>query len=177
MEMEIVPKPKVKPSRIIAFLLFFSLIALILAVGAYFYLKINLDNKNKELAGFKDALKKKETSRELEKLQSDLSIYKEKIDTISFLFDSYRLGTNFFKFIEEYTHPAVQWSNVGVSLLDYKTSLAGKTDNYTSLIQQLYILEGNPNIKDLTLSSFSTEKGKGVDFNLSFSLPPSLFKF
>jgi|GEM_PF-6712743 len=178
MEIQIVPKPKEKPNKILIFLTYFSLIILILTVGAYFYLKSDLKKKNQELMDLQDVLAKKETSRESEQLQKELSVYKEKIDTISFLFDSYHLGTNFFKFVEKYTHPQVQWASAGVNFSTYEVNLSGQTKSFITLIQQLYIFENNPDIKNLKLNSFSSAKDeKGVSFSIGFSLEPYLFKF
>lgn len=178
MEVQIIPKPKEKPKKITIFLMYFSLIVLIVTAGIYLYLRNDLGKKNQELTGLQEALAKKETSRELEQFKKELTVYKEKIDTMSFLFDSYRLGTNFFKFLERYTHPKVKLSSVNVSFSDYKVLLSGQTDNFITLIQQLYIFENNPDIKNLRLVNFSASKDKTfVSFNIEFDLESYLFKF
>lgn len=178
MEVQIVPKPKGKPKKIVTLLIYFSLVVLIAIGGIYLYLRQDLEKKNQELNGLKEVLAKKETSRELEQTQKELTIYKEKIDTMSFLFNSYRLGTNSFKFLEKYTHPRVKLSLVNINFSDYRVLLSGQTDNFITLVQQLYIFENNPDVKNLKLMNFSAVKDKTfVNFNIEFNLEPYLFKF
>jgi len=178
MEVEIIPRPKSKPSKIISILLYVSLAALILTAGAYLQLKSIEKKSSQELESLKETLVQKETSSELGQLQGRLSLYKEKIDKISFLLDSYQIGTNFFKFLEKYTHPKVKLSNVSVAIPDSKVSLSGQTADFTTLIQQLYIFENNPQVQDLKLSNFAaTKEKKSVNFSINFSLSPNLFKF
>lgn len=178
MEVEIVPRPKSKPSKIISIVLYVSLVFLILAAGAYLQLKSVEKKRSQELESLKETLVQKETSGELGQLQSRLTVYKEKIDKISFLLDSYQIGTDFFKFLEKYTHPKVKLSDVSVAILDSEVSLSGQTVNFTTLIQQLYIFENNPQVQNLKLSNFAaTKEKKSVNFSINFSLSPNLFKF
>jgi len=178
MEVEIVPRPKSKPSKIISIVLYVSLVFLILAAGAYLQLKSVEKKRSQELESLKETLVQKETSGELGQLQSRLTVYKEKIDKISFLLDSYQIGTDFFKFLEKYTHPKVKLSDVSVAILDSEVSLSGQTVSFTTLIQQLYILENNPQVQNLKLSNFAaTKEKKSVNFSINFSLSPNLFKF
>lgn len=178
MEVEIVPRPKSKPSKIISILLYVSLAFLILAAGAYLQLKSVEEKRTQELDSLRETIVQKETSSDLKQLQGRLIVYKEKIDKISFLLDSYRVGTNFFKFLEKYTHPKVRLSDVSVAISDSIVSISGETANFTTLIQQLYIFENNPQVRDLKLSTFAATKDKkSVTFDINFSLSSNLFKF
>lgn len=178
MEVQIVPKPKEKPKKIITLLMYVSLIILIAISGVYLYLMQDLKKKDQELNGLKETLAKKETSRELEQLQKELTTYKEKIDTMSFLFESYHLGTNFFNFLEKYTHPKVKLSLVNVGFSDYRVLLNGETESFITLVQQLYIFENSSDVKNLKLVSFSASKDKAfVNFYIEFNLEPYLLKF
>lgn len=178
MEVEIVPRPKTKPSKIISILLYVSLVFLILTAGAYFQLSSIEKKRTQELDGLKETLVQKETSSDLKQLQGRLIVYKEKIDKVSFLLDSYRVGTNFFKFLEKYTHPKVRVSSVNVAISDSEVSVSGETTNFTTLIQQMYVFERNPQVRGLKLSTFAATKDKKkVNFTINFSLSSNLFKF
>lgn len=175
MTVEIVPRPKAKPKRIITFLFFLSTVFLILAVAAYFGLYSIKDKKNEELEDLRISLTAQETA-ELRGLQKDLMEYEGKIKDIATLLDSYREPTKFFRFLGGITHPRVMWFNLTLDLLEGNVSLSGEADNVTTLIQQVYIFEGESRIGDFKLSSFSMGEGQGVSFNVAFSLAPELFK-
>lgn len=175
MTVEIVPRPKAKPKRIITFLFFLSTIFLILAVAAYYGLYSIKDKKNKELEDLRISMAAQETV-ELRGLQKDLMKYEGKIKDIATLLDSYREPTKFFRFLGDITHPRVMWFNLTLGLLEGNASLSGEADSITTLIQQVYIFEGESRIEGFELSSFSVGEGQGVSFSVSFSLAPELFK-
>lgn len=175
MAVEIVPKPKAKPKRIISFLFYFSLILLILTIAAYFGLYSLKDKKNQELEDSKTRLAIQETA-EMRDLKKNLMGYEEKVKDLSVLLDSYREPTKFFEFLGTITHSKVIWSGLTLNLIEGEVSISGQTNSITTLIQQIYIFEGESRIENFSLSSFSLgEKGE-VSFSVAFSLAPELLK-
>ncbi len=175
MVVEIVPRPKAKPKKITTFLFYFSLILLILTIAAYFGLYSVKDKKDQGLEDLRTRLAVQETV-ELRNLKRDLMKHEEEIGDLSFLLDSYREPTKFFEFIGTITHPKVMWSSLELDLLEETVSLSGQADSVTTLIQQIYIFEGESKIGDFELSSFSVGDEEEVAFSVVFSLAPELFK-
>ena len=102
--------------------------------------------------------------------------YEEKVKDLSVLLDSYREPTKFFKFLGIITHPKVMWSNLTLNLIEGEVSIFGQTDSITTLIQQVYIFEGESRIENFSLSSFSLGEEGEVAFSVGFSLTPGLYK-
>lgn len=175
MVVEIVPRPKAKPKKITTFLFYFSLTLLILTIAAYFGLYSVKDKKNQELEDLRTRLAVQETV-ELRNLKRDLMKHEEKIQDLSLLLDSYREPTKFFKFLGDITHPKVMWSNLSLDLMEGEVSISGQADSITTLIQQTYIFEREPMIRNFNLSNFSLGEKREVVFSVKFSLVPELYK-
>jgi len=175
MAVEIVPKPKAKPKKIVSFLFYLSLVVLILTVGIYFSLYSLEKKEAQKLERLEGRLAQQET-KEMKDLRKNLKKDEEKINDFSILLDSYRCGTDFFEFLEGITHPKVMWLNANLNLVEFKLTITGKTDGFNTLTQQLLVLEKNSKIKDLKLSSLSLVGGEEVSFGLELSLSPELFE-
>lgn len=169
MAIELVPKPKAKPKRIVNILFYLSLIFLILTVTSYFGLYSIKDKKEQELKDLKIRLTAQETP-ELRRLQKDLKEYEKKVNDLSLLISSYREPTEFFKFIEDITHSRVEWSNLGFdpSGSEWRVSVSGRAENLIILIQQILFLENHSRIKEISLNSFSLLEEGGATFGLEF---------
>jgi len=175
MPIELVPRPKAKPKRIVSILFYLSLILLILTVAGYIGLYSINDRKGQELEELRNVLDNQET-RELRILKEELKEYQGKVNDLSFLLSSYREPLKFLEFLEGVTHPKVRWVNMSIDLAEGGVSISGEADSLTTLIQQVLILEADPRIEDFMLSGFTLKESGAAGFSVDFTLTPQLFK-
>ena len=172
---EIVPKPKSKPKRIVNFLLYFSLVVLILVIITYFGLTVLEKQKNQQFDDLKSQLAAQQDTKELKERESELQGYEEKINDFASLFNTHKYSTKFFKFLGSVTYSKVRWTSLSLDIPKTKVNLKGKAKDFISLTKQLIILNREPKISNVKLIDLSGGKGEDVDFSLSFSLIPQIF--
>ena len=177
MPIEIVPKPKARPKSIVTLLFYLSLIVVILTITAYFSLLFLKNEKTQALEDLKNLLAKEKTQTEIKALEEAIGDKKRKIDDFSVLLNSHQSSTKFFKFLEENTHLKVRWLQMSLDLVEYKATLSGQANSFTTLTQQLLFLKKEPNIESLDLSDLLIGEEGGVEFSLKLSLSPQLFVF
>ncbi|MDI6883140.1 MAG: hypothetical protein QMC93_01535 [Patescibacteria group bacterium] len=172
---KIIPRPKPKPSRMVNFLFYFSLILIIFLIGAYFFLAkeiSSLEEKNQGLEGEIAKVKEEkigQTEKEILATEQRIKIFKE-------LLKKHKISSNFFPFLENLTHPKVQFTRLILNSESYQIALEGKTENFQFLAEQIFILREDKNIKSLNLNSVSLDREGKTQFTLTFSLPPQIFQ-
>ena len=175
MAVEIVPKPKAKPNIFFNVVFYLSLVFVVLTVGAYLGLYRFEQQESQKLEELKDQLAHQET-KELKELRRDLVEDEKKVKEFAILLESYRYGSNFFGFLQEITHPKINWVDTHIDLETYKLTLSGRAESFTVLTQQILFLERDPRVAALDLTNLTLTEDRTVNFGLELSLSPNLFK-
>lgn len=157
-------------------ILFYFLIFLLIAVVAGFFILNYLYNEVKGDLQISEKTLSEEKAPEIETLEEEIFIYKEKFDDFSFLFENHTLTTRFFEFLESKTHPRIFFSNIYLIPGQAEVNLSGLSDNFLSLGQQISILKNEKLVKNVILSNITISEKGDIDFNFKIFLKEELFK-
>jgi len=172
---KIIPKPKPKVAFFVNFLFYFSIVLIILLVASFFFLKNKisfLEERNEDLESQIAELE----GEEEKELEEAILGFQEKIKIFKELFRDHKISSNFLSLLESSCHPKVQFTKLSLDTKNYQVNLEGKTESFQSLGEQLLILRKNENIKEFNLSNISLDREGKVNFDLTFSLVPEVFK-
>lgn len=137
-------KENKKTSPLLNGLFVVGIIFLLLAGVIYFYLwRVNGD-LNQQIQNV-DAAINAETTPEVKNLEKTVSDWEQKIRDYTFLFSGHGAPSSVLTFLEKTTHPKVWWMDFyfEAASINALTSmkLKGVADDFTSLQQQIMILE------------------------------------
>lgn len=176
MAIEIIPKPKEGRPYIAKSILFYLVMGLlVIEISGYFVLDFYQDKSEKEIHQLGVALSEARTE-EIKDLERKVLEDKERIDDFASLLDFHKRGSKFFSFLESLCHPRVFFSGINLDVKGDKVSLSGKAESFQVLGQQISILKEQRIINNVYLSGLSLGKAGEVNFSLSFSINPQMFK-
>lgn len=172
---EIIPKPVEKKFNwqdiIFDFLLFLILASLL----AYFILSNSLKKAETNLRNLEEALAKEKTAEEIA-LEKEVFDYQRKIEDFSKLINLHLFPSKFFEFIEKNSHPKIWFSKLNLNPPKKEAELAGQTENFIILGQQLQIFRSHPLARNLDLVKINLGKEGKIDFELKITFDSQLFK-
>lgn len=173
---EIIPKRR-RPPITSTILFAFSIIALILVVGAYFVLDIAHQNKQAELEELQGQVSdlQKSTKDIVEKRH--IVEKQKRIKDFQSLMKDHKYPLNLFEWLQKNTYPKVTWTRVNTSISDSQLTLAGKTESFNLVAYQIYLLNQNSYTKEAELAGISLGAQDEVKFNINLDLLPKLFNF
>ena len=176
MAIEIIPKDKSKkPISLANIFLFLGIAFLILAAAGYFYLQATIAKASKNLENLEAQILQK-LNPETERLDKEIFDWGQKIKDYNVLFASHRAPTNIFGFLEMTTHPKVWWADFNLDLsITNNLKLRGIVQDFTSLQQQLIILEKENFVRKATLSQINMGK-EGIEFELEILFNPEILE-
>lgn len=179
---KIIPRPKPKPSRMVNFLFYFSLILIIILIGTYFFLAKEISSLGEKNQGLEEEITKVK-EKEIGQAEKEILAAEQRIKIFKELLKEHKITSNFFPFLENLTHPKVQFTRLILNSENYYVTLEGKTENFQFLGEQIFILragtvpgQGQSLIKGLNLNSVSLDREGKTQFTLTFSLPPQVFQ-
>jgi len=171
----ITPQPPPKRPSQQPLLLYFSLALLIVVVLFYFGLSFleqraasdieRLEKEIKAVADDKDKI-----------MEAEVLAARKRIETFSVLFADHRKPSKFFDFLEQATHPRLQFDNLELKPVLLKAELSGSAPNFVIVGQQIYILQDDPLIREVKITQLSLGPGGKAVFSLELSLAPGMFK-
>lgn len=173
--MEIIPKPAQKLPLWQNILFYFSLALLVAGISSFFLLERSLKSSRSSLKNLEETLTREKTPGEAG-LEKEILAWQKKIRNFSQLFSEHLYPSKSFDFIEKISHPEVWVTQLSLDAKEAKIAVSGETESFTTLGQQLLILEKDSQIRDFTLSSLTIGKKGKVDFALSLSIDPGIFK-
>lgn len=173
--MEIIPRPAQKLPLWQNILFYLSLSLLAASILSFFLLDRSLKNSESSLKNLEETLTREKTPREVS-LEKNVLAWQKKIKDFSRLFSRHLYLSGAFDFLESISHPEVWIRQVNLDSRESKMVVAGETESFTTLGQQLLILEKQPQIKKFTLSSLSIGRKGKVDFTLNISFDPEILK-
>lgn len=172
---EIIPKPPEKEAIWFNMLFYFSIGLLISATLVYFLLGYLQGKINQSIEEVETALRVPRSAEEREAERIVLQEQK-KINDFTFIFNSHKMNSAFFPFLEGIIHPKVVLSNLMLS--ESSVKLSGKADSFVVLGQQFLIFQKNPKIFSTNLSdNISLDEDGGVSFSFDLIISPEIFKF
>ena len=156
-------------------ILIFAIILLLASSGVYFYLNSVFSQKNSELtksnsefsslAG-SDVKAKEDELVEAGKYISDFRILYENNPKVSGLLTSF----------SSWTHPKVTYSGFTFDVAARKATMAGTTNGFQNIMQQIAILKKEATIESYQISNVNLAESGLVTFNLDVVLKPEVFK-
>ena len=173
---EIIPRPVKevdKWQRILLYLLIFLTVVL---TGAYFLL-VSLGKSSEIYVEELEAKLTQERTAERIALEQENFDYKKKIEAVAPFLETHVLGSKFFEFLENNTHPRIFYSRINLNIEEAKVIFSGKTDSFLTLEQQLSAFNQNSLVKNLLLTKASLNKEGGIDFDLEIFLNATIFKY
>lgn len=174
MAIDIIPKPPKEEPIWLNILFYISVGLLISVILSYFLLNYLQRNSIKILEGIETSLQVAQTPEERE-LENSVLQYKKKIDNFMIIFRQHKTNSSVFPFLEEITHPDVQFSSF--RLVRPSVTLSGTAENFIALAQQLSIFQKNPRISNTNLSQVLSGEDGNVSFTFTLTLPPEIFEF
>ena len=166
-----------KPPREGLGVLFFSgivllLIAVFLFAGVFLY-KQYLNGQIKDLSA---SLKRIEADFQAPLIEQLAEVAK-KIDAAKSALSAHRSPSGALQFLEDNTLDSSAFSSFNLAVKNESLSMTGESKSYTSLAQQLAVLEQNPLIKSVALSNPALEETGKISFAVSIIFNPGVFTF
>lgn len=171
---EIIPKPTAKIPLWLNILFYFSIVLLMAVIFSFFALNHFIKESTDTLSNLETALDKERTPSKIA-LEKEIFRYQKKIDDLAFLLEEHLISSQVFEFLERVIHPRVLFSSFDFSPRDPRVKISGVTESFQTLGQQIFILKGNPLVKDLNLSGVSIRKEGEIIFTLDFLLDSQIF--
>ena len=100
----------------------------------------------------------------------------KKISDFSKLLKSHQQSSNFFTFLEENCHPKVWLTKVELNPEKAEALVSGKTADFETLDQQLFIFQQHELIQSIDLTNLLIGKKGETEFSLYLYLNPQIFQ-
>lgn len=149
--------------------------ALIVVAGIFLWLGTQINNYQQQLTVTQDQITNLvEQIVEQKSVIEGIEQTNQQVNLTQQLLDNHIYWTKFFQWLEGVTLPNVYYSGFMGDIAG-KFSLSASAKDYTTLAQQLLLLQSNDQIGQVSVSEASRDAEGWVNFNLSFSVKPSLF--
>ncbi len=168
----VIPKEEVKEkeSLFIKFLFWFSLFLLLVSGGLAYLIDWQVNTNQESLSRIESQISKVGTEDQ-KKFKEQIFTYKKKIDDVVLILKNHKAPTELFQVIESSIHPKVVFTDFYYrGLGQEKIGITGQVSDLISLSQQIVMLENNPNISKVSLSSISGGKSGQITFRMDLSI-------
>ncbi|MFA5349321.1 MAG: hypothetical protein WC309_03055 [Candidatus Paceibacterota bacterium] len=169
---KVIPKEEVKEkdSLFIKLLFWFSVLLVLVSGGLAYLINWQVNTKQQSLLSIENQISKMGTD-EQKKFKEQIFTYKKKIDDVVLILKNHKAPTVLFQTIESSIHPQVELTDFYYrGLGQEKISITGQVFDLTSLAQQIVMLESNPNISKVLLSSVLSGKSAQIIFKMDLSI-------
>jgi len=173
---EIIPRPVEEVDRWQKILIYLFIFLVIVSIGGYFLLASFQKSSEVYIEELEIRLTQGRTSERTVLEQESLN-YKKKIEAISPFLEAHLLGSKFFEFLENNTHPRIFFSKLNLSIEESRAILSGNTDSFSTLEQQLSVFNQDDLIENLSLTRVFLNKEGRIDFDLEILLKTTIFKY
>ncbi|MCX6737814.1 MAG: hypothetical protein NTY11_00060 [Candidatus Parcubacteria bacterium] len=148
----------------------FSLLLIVIVVGAYFLLDYQGKKTENLLKEKKDEIARSQTPEQTELQQRVLGFQKKIDDVISLLKDREKVSDSL-KFLETYVHPKIYFNHLTIDFVGRALNIDGSSNDFTSLGQQIFAFQQDPFIKNVELSSVGLSDQGDIRFSIKLFLP------
>lgn len=175
----IIPQQKLEYPWWTQALFFGSMLFLLVVIGGFFLTAQFQSRAQKELERIQGVLAQGKTQEETTMEQS-IFRYRDKFNDFATIVQERNDVRPVLKFLEEYTHPKVMFTTLSVEPTVQMLKLAGSTQDFRTLQEQMAILQNREELTSLVLSNIVLGERGQVIFQLelgfasSFFTPPTL---
>jgi len=152
-----------------------AMIPLITVIGIYVGMSVYIGFLEGGIEDIKRESQEIQAQRDTE-AEEEVIKFDQRMERISLLLDSHVHSSKLFDFIEDNTHPRVQFTDFSFEALDNLVTMSGLTASYLTLGEQLIALQQKEQISSLTVSGVDLIKSGQVGFSVSFEVAESLYK-
>jgi len=115
-------------------------------------------------------------TQEEKNMEVEVLLAKKRISDFAELLQSHKKSSNFFTLLEETSHPKVWLTEVDLYPEKAEVLVSGKTLNFQTLGQQLFIFQDQESINQVELANLLIGEGGETEFSFYFYLDPQVFK-
>lgn len=173
--MEIIPKKVIQIPKWLNYLFYISLVVLFLVIIGIFVVNNYVSSSQTVLKELESLLIQMRNPENIA-LESEVRNYERKIRDFAPLFEAHLETSNIFKFLQKDCHPKAWFQQFSLDSRQNKINVSGKTQSFETLGQQILIFKNDNLVQDVKLEQVSLGKEGKIDFSLSISLNPQVFK-
>lgn len=168
---QVIPRKIAQQESIIKKVLpWFSLLLIVVVIGAYFLFDYQGRKAEKLLEQTKEEIAKNQTPEQAE-LQKTVLGFQKRIDDVILLLGEKEKASDSLKFLETYVHPEVYFNYLSIDFKGRALSLDGVSSDFTSLGQQIFAFQQDPFIESVELSNVGLSDQGDVKFAIKLLLP------
>lgn len=175
-EVNLIPEETTTAPRGLLWLLIGCVMAAVIIVaGVFLWLGMQINKQQQQVAVIQDQIVA--TAKEIVQQKNvieGVEVTNKQVELTQGLLDSHIYWTNFFRWLEGVTLPNIYYSGFMGDAVG-KFNLSASAKDYTTLAQQLLLLQSNGQVLQVSVSEANRDSEGWVNFNLSFSVKPGLF--
>lgn len=156
-------------------ILLFAILVLLISSGIYFYLSSIIIQKQTELGNVNLELSTLAGS-DVKAKEDELALAGKYISDFKILYENNPKVSGFFATFSKWTHPKVTYSGFSLDVTTRKVTMAGTTNGFQNIMQQIAILKRETSIESYEISNVNLSETGAVTFNLDVVLKPEVFK-
>jgi len=157
--------------------IFYFVVALLVAtIFSYLIFIIKNVIQNKQITALEEKLLTVGTPEQREQ-ETQVILYKKKINDFSELIKNHEFASNIFAFMEENTQPNVWFKQFNLDAKTSQIQLMGEAENMEAFSRQTATFEKNEYVKSLGTLNSSLVDSEQIDFNLTVTLNPEIFSY
>jgi hypothetical protein len=156
-------------------ILIFSIIILLVSSGVYFYFNNLSIQKEGELGKLNNELSTLAGS-DVKNKEDELALAGKYISDFKILFENNPKVSGFFSSFSRWTHPKVTYAGFTFDIPTRKVTMAGTTNGFQNIMQQIAILKKEATIESYEISNVNLAETGLVTFNLNVILKPEVLK-
>jgi len=163
---QVIPRvTKQGESRLKIILPWFSLILVILVIGAVFFYSSGIKTANNRIIELDEELSQGRTQEQKE-TESNLISYKKKVSNVIDILKEREKSLDFYSFLEELVHPKIYYTRLDLDMENGLAELKGFTEDFKSLGEQVLAFKQSGYIYDAQAETVSLEKEDGIEFTM-----------
>jgi len=174
--LKIIPEQKPEAPKWVNYALF-VFVFLCLALGTF---SLVLRSQTGSLEAEKTSLVSQIQALDLnpENISSEKELKKvsKKLKDFTDIYENQNLSSKFFAFLREICHPKVYFRSMDLNLNNFSVILAGQTESFQFLGEQLLVLNQREDVKGVEVSGVSLEKQGTVSFILNFEFEEQILR-
>jgi preprotein translocase subunit SecF len=172
--MEIIPKPKRELPHLEKIFFYLSILILLCSILFSFYFLIQEKVKEKKKTQIENRISALET-KEIKEMREEVLRQQEKISQFSKLIKDYYFYSKIFPYLEKKIHQKVSFSKMELDFENSLISISGNSFSFSTLSQQLWVLNQDPGLK-AELKEINLGKDGKVNFKIDITFDKKILK-
>ena len=143
------------------------------AYGGVFAYRKYLESQRATLTAL---VKEREQALQSDSLREVIA-FSQSLNAAQTLLAEHPFPSNVFRFLQENTHPAVQFKSFSFAGQNRRIDMNAVARSYRAVAEQVSALEGNPDVEQVDFGGLSSSGAGLVNFRVSIILGPSVFQY